>query len=421
MPFFKDFKNISAPKQSYNFKAIIQSSDYSGELTNVRIVASIYVPYLIYVLDFLVDSNDLIQEKIYGQNSIKFKIASTGDVGFLMESDYVELMIIHSAFLLTQKDKLSREKQIDRTPFRVICVERKNFQIATKMVNDIYQGKKIKEILESMAKKLNVKLSMDEDGLNKIVINQIMIPPTSLCSAIKQHIDKPFGIYNAPYQIRIDHVGDKDKEPYIYLRNLSKQMQSQQNIIIHQLATGNTDNMKIIEKCGDGINFYTNTVHRSNFNANPVFASLATVSKHIVKPLDGLYDVITQKLDEVCQKSGLMSKKDGNIPYDEALKDRTKYYTGNTGYGKDKTFADAMMSKKLTNLANMSMIIERAFKIHNLLEVGKPVKFNTYITEYANLAGVYILSGTDLVFNKEKTLQWNSAAKIRLIRSHKEI
>ena len=422
MPFFKDFTKVVKPKQSYSFDVVIYNTNYSTELQQVRIVASIYLPYLIYVLEFLVDSNDLIQEKIYGQNFIKFKLNSAGDDGFLFDSDYVELMVIHSSFLLTQKDALSREKQIDKTPFQVICVERKNFSIATQMINDVFHGKKIKEILEDIVKnKLKSKLEIDEEGLNNKIIDQIIIPPISFCSAIRKYLDKPFGIYDGPYQIKINHSDIKNGESSIIIRNLSKQMNSS-HIIVHQLATNNPDNIKVIEKCGDGTNFYTYSIHKSNFNANPVFAAMATVAKHIIKPKDSLYGIIQQKLDEVCKRSGLMSKKDANIPYDEILKSRIKYYTDNTGLDKeDKTFANAMMSKRISSLANITVNVERSFKLNNLLEVGKPVKFKPYVTEYANLAGNYILSGTDLKFTKDKALQWNSTATIRMIRSHKEI
>ena len=407
MPFLKDFLTRGKPKESYDFTIIIKDMDYSAELIGVRIISSIYVPYLIYVLEFILDSNNLIQEKIYGQDPIKFTLRSLGDIGFLMETIESELIVIHSAFLLTQR----QDNQIDKTKFQVVCVERKNFLIASKLVNAIYNGVTVKEIIEDMAKKLSIKAEVDEHGINKTKYAQVLIPPVSITSAIKTYIDKIYGIYNGPYQTKIEH----NENSKLIIRNLSQRIQESPQVIIHQIAPNNAQNMSIIEKCGDGVNFYTYEIHRSNFNANPVFGVFGTVSKHIFKPLNTLVKMVTNRLDDVCKNAGLMSKKDANIPYDEILKERTRYYH-HTEYS-----TQAMLSRRISGLANLTMRIERAFKIHNILNVGRCVKFNTYTMEYANLAGNYVLSGSDLIFHKQKTLQWDSFAKIKIIRSHKEI
>ncbi len=401
--FFKQSK-------SYDIEVKFKDLDLSNEIISLRVLSSIHTPYMIFVLDLFIDSNDIILEKLYGKDPLKIKIRLLGQEGIQKEDLDFELMYVKSDFKFVNKMKLSTNKQIDRTPIKIYCVPRNEFKIASKNINIVFEGKTIKEILQDLSQKAGGMLKIDEDGINKEKIDQIIIPPMSFVKSVK-YLNDMFGIYDEPYQMSIE---EKNK---IKILNLSKQMNKSQTFTIYHL-TNDKDDRKIIEKCNDGKNFYTYDVLKSNYSANTKFPLLGNTIKHITKPTDKLYHIIEQNIKDVCSNHGLISKNK-DFPFDPNLSERVKYYTNHTGYETSKTFANSMVSKFISSMATLTFRIERNLLIENLLNTGEAVKFNTGTVEYSDLSGKYILRSTELILTKGQTQDWTSVAKVNLMRTNK--
>lgn len=403
-------KEYFKQSKSYNIKLTLKDKDISQELVGLRIVSSINTPYLLFILDLYMNPNDIILEQIFGQDPMKLDITLLEQDGIPKENLNYEIMYVKSNFKFTMNKQISDTNQVDRVKIKIYCLPRKEFKFASTTVNDIYHGKKVREILEDLCKKINATLQMD-DGENQNVIDQVIIPPVTILTAIK-FLDKNFGLYDGPNQITYE-------DNKIIILNLKKQMSMGQTFTIHHLTT-DSDQSEIIKKCNDGKNFYTYDSLKSNFDVNTKIPIIGNIMKHITMPSDSLYHTIETNFKDLSKKAGLIFEN-SDIKFDKNLSDRVKYFTSNTGYEKTDTVINSMMSKFVSSMAKLSMNIERNLPIKNLLDSGKSVKFNSGTTEYSDLTGKYILKSSDIIFTKSNTLEWTSNANINLIRSNKTI
>ena len=178
-------KGASFDKVQYYISLRIKDKDYSADLNRVRLVSSINSPYQILNLELFMDSNDIILTKLYGQDPIKLSIKLTREQSFVSEQLDFELMMIRNDYSITNKDQLSQNKQIDRTLINIITIPRKPFKTITNHVNNVYLNQTLRQIIQDLCKKSNSTLIYDSDGENTQIIDQVLIPPTTLYKTIQ--------------------------------------------------------------------------------------------------------------------------------------------------------------------------------------------------------------------------------------------
>lgn len=415
------------PTRGYDIQMTIKNLDFTNDLRSVTIVSSLSTAYQVVLLELLADPSDFILQDIFGTDPIKLNIRYLGQQGIPpMEQVDLELMYAKADSKIVQKQETPETVlQKERTPFIIPTVCRKPFKTMSTIVNEVYTGVTLRQILEDLAGKVKVSLEYDSDGENKQVIDQVCIPPTTFYKIIKEesnvgpdefdgYLDKRFGLFEGVPGIFCQH------DNKLYIKNLTKKLNKNQTFTVYQLSAGGERNEKIIDKSIDGKNFYTYTEIDNDFSANAKFAIMAPTLRYVIKPSNKLYYIIEQDLKTVCANYGLIYKnKTIQVDPDISTETRVRYYNDDTGYALSSTPFDSKVARIMSDLATVSIDLERNLPILNLMNVGEPVKFDTRAADYVDLSGKYILWSSELVFNKSG--EWQSVARINLIRTNKKI
>ena len=415
-----------SPIRSYNFEMKIKDIDFSNDLTSVKILSSLSTAYQIVLLELLVDPSDLILNDIFGSDPINLHVHLLGQepIPSGLEEVDLELMYLNSEFKLIEEVSSPAGIQKDRSPVTITTVCRQPFKTMSTLVNEVYAGTTVRQILTDLASKVQANLEYDSDDENTETIEQVCIPPTTFYKIIKEHdpgsddpfdgyLDKKFGLFGGVPGVFCQH------DNKVYVKNLTAKMKKSQTFTVHQLVS-NSDNKDIIEASTDGKTFYTYNLINTDYSGNAKFAVLAPTLRYIVNPRDSLYYVVEQDLEDICSTYGLICQNktiqtDSNI----SKTARITYDNSGTGFEKSGIPYDAKVARTIADLSTVSMDLEWNLPILNLMNVGEPVKFSTKIVPYIDLTGQYILWSSDLSFAKAG--DWSSVARINLVRTNKKI
>jgi len=410
------------PSQNYDIQLKIKDLDYTENLTAVRIFSSLSTAYQSVIIDMLIDPNDIILEDSITTYPFKLSIRLLNqDGGPPAEQVDFELMHVKNDFVFNEKSALSTSKEQHNAPISIVTVCRKPYNTMNTIINGVFLGSTIEDILGRISKSLKTDIIYDADGKNKEVIDQVCIPPTTTYKIIKESniesadqfdgfLDQRFGLHEGVSGVFCQF------DNKIYIKNLSAKMTKDQTFTVYQLVS-DADNNEIIEKSFDGKNFYTFDTISSDYSGNAKFAVLGKNINIVVKPKDVLYYIINQDLEIVGSKYGIIDKN--SKIYIDSNVDRTKFYY-DTGYEKSTKPFDSGFGRAVADLATISINLERNLPILNLMNVGEAVKFVTNTIEYIDISGKYILWSSDLQF-VNKTSSWETTARINLCRTNKKI
>lgn len=397
--------------RGYDLQLVIKNRDFTPEIFSIRIVSSISAPYQVVTIDLFVNPELILKEEIFSKDPLKLSIRFEGhaEEKFLIDQQDMDLMYLKTVHrVVPQVQRGSQNSQKDRSIVRIITVPRKPFKTITTLVNDVYIGKTVRDIIQDLVTKTDATLSFTATGANSEPIDQVVIPPTTLYKAIV-YLDETFGIFDGMAEI---HCALNNE---MQVHNLSTEINKDQTFGIYQLPLDITTNdfREIAGLCMDGKNFYTYSPLKSEMASNSKFSFLAKQTKHIVKPKDSLYSIIDKDLDEVTSDYSISYRSD-KVSTD-SVTNRIKYYTDHLGYQENQTFINARLAKNLSNISTVSLSIEKNLKALKLLNVGEPVKLITKTPEYTNIDGKYILRSSDINFTKAG--EWFPTCNIVLFRT----
>jgi len=222
-------KKVFVPRQLYEIQVKIKDLDYSNEMINVVIGSSLSSAYQVITLSMLIDPTDVIIEDIFGGEPIKLQITLNREYTVSGPSIDIELMYITSSFQLIQKEKMSKIPDKDRTVLTIVTVAREAYKTMNTLVNKVFIGKKIPEILDELAGDVGATLEYDKKNQNKKVISQVCIPPTTFYKIIKEHtrndpdvfdgyLDQRFGLFDGVPGVFCQH------DNTVYIKNLTKKL-----------------------------------------------------------------------------------------------------------------------------------------------------------------------------------------------------
>ena len=402
------------PARGYDIQLIIKDRDYTPELFGIRVVSSVTAPYQIVTLDMLIDPEEILKENVFSKNPLKLsiKLEGRGAEKIILERMDFDLMYLKTSYSAAPQVRTSETSQKDRTMIKIITVPRKPFKTITTLVNDVFIGKTVKDIIQALIGKTDATLNFTNTGANSEPIDQVVIPPTTLYKAI-MYLDETFGIFDGMLGV---HCALNNE---LQVHNLSKEINKDQTFGIFQIPLDYTKNEmnEVFKQCDDGKNFYTYAPLRTDFSGNTKFSLLANKTKHIVKPKDTLYNIIEKDLNEITSDFGVVYKYDKVAT--DPITDRTKYYTDHLGYQENETFINSRLSKYLSNISTISVEIEKNLRILKLLNVGETVKLITKNLQYTTLEGKYILKNSDISFTKAG--EWFPTCNLTMFRSNNRI
>jgi len=402
-----------SPSRTYEFEVKIADRDLTPDLYKLTILTSIDFPYQTFVMEFFLDPNDLILEKIYGQQEIKLsaKLMATAP-GLVNDQIDFSLMYLSGSIPLRIQNTMQTRTDVQRSPITITAVSRKSFTTMSTYVNDVFENTSLNNIILQLVSQAKGELKQDVVGRNTEVLDQVLVPPTTLYQALK-YLNRTFGIFNGWLALWCSH------DNKVYLKNLTSKMKSSYLFSIYQFAS-NVDNDKIIETLEDNI-YYTKYDVKTSYTGNTKFAIYAPTMKHIVKPKDKLSETIQLDLESFCQSYGLISQKN-KIFFDKSAinaSNRQRVYKDHTGYEANQAFINSNMAEEIGDLSEIEIKLERFLKLKNLMNVGEAVTFISKIDDYQDLTGVYILRSSQLNFIKGK--DWEASADLKLIRTNRII
>ena len=162
------------------------------------IVTSITNPYQTFVFRILIDQNDILLEKMYGQDKIKLKIRLLEQRGVEVNLIDFELMYVKANYDLIMKIQQSEGHERERIPFDLVAVPREAFKTATTTVNKIYLNKTPKAMIEDLISSFtNATVKYDTEGENKLEVDQTIVYPTTLIKAIS-YLNSTYGLFEGP-------------------------------------------------------------------------------------------------------------------------------------------------------------------------------------------------------------------------------
>jgi hypothetical protein len=357
----------------------------------------------------------MITEKLYGQTPIEVTVNLLGTTPFPAESIKFELMYLDSDMSISEEIPNADLGQKERTPITIHAVSKTAYTTMNTFVNSIHSGGTVKTAIDSIINSAGATVKYDANGQNTEKIDQILVPPSTLYKNL-QYINRTFGIFDGVPGIYCSY------DNIVYIKNLTNKMNQAQALTIYQLPLKSKDSDSIIEKCNDGIHYYTTQNINTKYGGNSVFAFLAPTILYVVKPSDRLEQKIQIDLESFTKKYGLISKSD-KIFFDKtAIKtDKRKTVSkDHTGYELTQTFINANKSKAISSITDMTISVERSIKILNLMSVGESVEITApESTKTTELTGRYILNTSEIKFNKLK--DWESSAVLSLMRSNRTL
>lgn len=402
-----------SPSRTYDFEIKVGNYDLSNDLISLNIITSVDLPYQTFLLTFFVDPVDFITEEIFGQKPIKLITKLLATELFPQETINFELMYLNSNMDMQTQVQDPSTIQKDRTQITISAVSRSSYITMNTIVNSIHQGTRVESAIFSMISSTGASIDYDSNGKNGEVIDQILIPPSTLYHTLR-YVNRTWGIYDGAPAIYCSY------DNIVHIKNMTNKMKQAQTFTLYQMAT-DADNTEIIDKCNDGKHFYTTTPLTTKYEGNSVFAILAPSQIYIVKPRDRLFQNIGVNLEEFAKEKGLIDKNKTIFFDKQALKidKRVSIHKDHTGYELDQSFINANMSQKIMSVTELNASIERSIKILNLMNVGECVLVTSKTNEQDRLSGKYILRTSEIRFNKAK--DWESSAVMNLIRTNRVI
>jgi len=404
------------PTRTYDFQLTIKDKDYTADLQSLTISTSITAPYQTIFFDLFIDANDMILDKIYGQDPIILKIRLLGTSKVPIEEIEMDLMYIDSDYDLIMKSSNPQKTMKDRSKVAFITVCRRSFQTMSTVVNSLYYNSNIRSVINNLVENrisTKAKLNYDTVGNNNEDIDQILIPPTTFYQAVR-YLDHYFGVFNG--LLGFFCLWDNT----IYLKNLTKKITTSHEFTIYQLST-DAKETSIITAPADGKTFYTYQNIQTSYIGNSIVAVAAPSLKYIVKPKDTLSHTIDINMNEFSSQYGIIAKNKKIFFDNETLgNDRQRIYSNHTGYEKTTSFINASLSKEIAEMSSIQLNLNsKNISLLNLMHVGEAVKFNSKVVDYSQLTGKYILKSSEISFERLK--DWEVYVKINLIRTNKSL
>lgn len=404
------------PYHIIDFK--IGKMDLSHRLTKIETAASVMSLFQYVILEFDIDQKNAILEKIYGQEEILLTIHLMTENMTILETIQYDLLCLNPKMDLTLKSPSDKPDHPQSGIMKITCVVRNAYNTMMTEVNKLIEDRDKKTPLEAIQAILNdfskVETDIKDKNANKEKIYQMIIPPMPLYKAV-QYIDKSFGVFDGPlFQFcRKDVDGEK-----FQMWDLSKAMEDNEHYQVNFLTLGGDQQEEIKDTGSDDFHFYTREPVKQKYRGNEGLMLNSFRHSFISKPNDDLYHVVETTMEDIFNQNAT-TDGEKKMYINDLVKNRHEVHNRHfTGYEKTDNFAKSFLSRKISNLSEIEIKIDRNTRIANLTKLGIPIMLKMFVPEYTELQGKYVVSGYALTFNREAEQNFTCRARIKCFRGN---
>lgn len=414
-----------SPSRNYELTIKVGGMDITNDLEQMYIISSVEIPQKIYIMDFFLDSGDVILEKMYGQKPLKLTIKTFGTSESLPhEIIEANLLVLGSKYDLLMKDSQPQIPDKTRSSMRIKAVSLEAYHLMNAFVNEVYLGTTLETIVSDLVSKSGGVLEYDSMSQNTEKIDQIIIPPAPLYQVLK-YLNRTFGFFHGLAGIYSTAIKTSRKSnsaiaagfpPKLFIRNLTQSIKTK-NITITQLSSTSRQQEELFEVF-DGKSFYTYNPVETEYTANTAFSLYGPTMKHIVKPRDELFTTLEIDTNDFANQFGLITKKNQLFVNTLAQSNRVGFFKDHTGYDKSETHIEANYSKPFSRISLLKIHLEKFLLLDKLMQVGTGIKFNSYVTDVRDLTGDYIMQMSQVHFIRAKR-DWECGVTLHAIRTNR--
>lgn len=386
---------------------------------SVRIISSMKNIWPIFKLTFVLDNQDIIENIINGSETLQLNIWYVGETGEkINEPARFELICLENNLDLPQKvaDNLTKKRDTQRRQVTITCVTKPSYLTMTSFINKLWEEEIALRPIDFLYEIFDLRgidyTLVKEDNVNQETVNQLIIPPMTIKSAI-DYIDEKFGIYKGPLFRYCNYSGQ------ILLWDLSKKFELQKPkgfTLVHKLPAY-TPEEGLIDSINDEIfltpdTFLTYDEVETLSYANTVLFKYGYDITQMIHPHEDISFLQKKNFDEMITEFGFYHDKP-EVDYHKCLKNRKIYYTDNKGFETGNSYTgiydDAIFTSKLASdfmdMSSIKFSFFRNIKLHYCMKVGETVYLKPHSEHEKdikgmNYEGIYMVETTDLSFFK---------------------
>lgn len=413
----------------YEVSLKIGEADFSRNLMRVTILSSVSNPYQSVSLLLLADNRILIRKGLFGKDDIELTIQKTEVDSSPSETIKLDLVIVSQKVPLSAKH--SKPDEIDdNETITLITMIKEPFVTMSTTVNMLFDESKRLTPLEMVTEIINTYLpgistSIKEDNKNTEIPYQFIIPPMTLIDALK-YIDGSspdlfnmygpgLGIFKGPMFFMDRFTLDGHEFCLWDLGSLSK---GKEEYSVYQLAQGSSTDDIIKDIAKDSNKFITFGGINHVYRGNQDLLLSSYENRFLSKSLNELSIWRTLTLDDVFKYA--IGDRGTSLDMNEINKQRLKFNTiGEVGMENSDNPYIARLSRKISTLSEIELVIQKNIIIEHLSKVGVPIFIDPQTEDYKKLGGKYIVSGSQIHLKRE-TDRWVCIATIKAFRGNLE-
>ncbi len=391
----------------------------TSALTTFRIVNSIHGCWPLFYLYFNVDNQVIIEEDIYGSQTITLKLWYTSENGEKKGEPMIyDLLYLQADLALPDKNHdngtMENEKEANKRSIKIDCLSKQSVLTMTQFINKLYEeetGMTPIDVVYDILDYREIKYRIMDDGKNEETIQQLIIPPMTIKSAV-DYINEKFGIYSGPMFRYVNYSGE------FLMWDLKKQYDLYKDsgfFTEHKLPV-HTEDKKLFKEVNDLVanssdQFLTYDEFLTLHYGNSVMLRYGYQNTFITHPHEDIFHMVRKTTEDIITDYGIWHEND-KLKYLTDLKNRKLYYhdmkgfeTG-SGYSGvyDDHFATSTVADMFKDATAIRFNMYRNVKVPLAEKVGETMFFKPYSFHEnwpgSNYAGAYIIEDSIITFDK---------------------
>lgn len=390
--------------------------NYSRSLYKIEWISSINHVFDVFLIGFQVDTTDLLEDQLFGQDDIRLNIRLTGYDDEITDEVGFDLTILKTNFVLTPRegdtdDQLASSYQPRETT--LLCVNRRALLFMYSQTHKLFENETgltplgcVENIIDEKIQGYSTKL-VDNENSNTTQIFQLLVPPMSVVNSIK-YINRKYPLY----------LGTR---PYLYYRaeddsvclwDLRTRLINEPEYTLSVLTKGVSDTIEIIKSPGINQNrFFTYGEIPTVYQGNENITKVGFRNTFVLNPIDKLFDFLDVDAEDVLINNGL-SDRNTEFFITSAMNNIERWNP--TIVTDDPQVPIQYLTKQLSDMTEMVFQINAGnLPFKRLTRTGVSILLENLKESYQKYVGRYIV--------KKSLVTWNRHTQTNFFQCNAEI